>query len=73
MEPIQKYSEMEDDYNDGAKLSQFFGVLKRFNNEEQISIIFIREVESFFEFKWINDQNYTEDYAELNDQMPERV
>jgi hypothetical protein len=45
------------DFDDGDNLSKFFGLIKRFNGSRSISIDLKKEIESYFDYRWINDKN----------------
>lgn len=42
---------------DGDELARFFGIMKYFNQEEDINIEIKRSVEAYFEHRWINNKN----------------
>ena len=45
------------DFDDGDNLSKFFGLIKRFNGSRSISIDLKKEIEAYFDYRWINDKN----------------
>lgn len=57
IEMFDRYRSHNDSHEEADSLSRFFGILKRFNHNEDIDTTFKRKLESYFEFKWENDKN----------------
>jgi hypothetical protein len=57
IEMFDRYRNHNDSNEEADSLSRFFGILKRFNYNEDIDTTFKRKLESYFEFKWENDKN----------------
>ena len=65
--------DLSDDANDLAK---FFGILKKFNGEEDINIQFRIQIEDYFQHRWQHDKNHVfqDKYMkEFMDQVPAGV
>ena len=76
IEIINKMREIDGDFNDGDRLTKFFGLLTRFNHDEPVDRKIMDSIESFFEYKWVYDCNHAietqEDFMLLS-QVPYSV
>ena len=54
---LDSYKEMNKDFDDGDKLRLFFGTLRHFNNNEELSMEFKQGLENYFFYRWINYKN----------------
>ena len=52
MKPILQNQEMNAPYDESDMLEKFFCVLKRFNEDREISLSFIRQTENYFRYSW---------------------
>ena len=43
--------------DDGDNLHKFFGVIQHYNNDRPIKLDLKRQIESHFNYKWMNDKN----------------
>lgn len=76
IEILEKIQQLNEDLDDGDKLTRFFGLLQRFNGNKSINIELRQSIEKFFDYKWNNDRNMAiDDKAEkdLLDQLPPEV
>jgi hypothetical protein len=48
--------ELDQDLDDGDRLTRFFGVLKRYNKGKAINHATKEKIEKFMDFKWNNDR-----------------
>ena len=49
--------EIDSDFNDGDRLSKFFGLIKRFNHDRDMNLDQRDKIEEYFEYKWEYDCN----------------
>lgn len=57
-------------------MSQFFGVLKKFNNNTPINITLKNQIEKHFKYKWEIDKNQafeSDKDKDIFDQIPEEI
>lgn len=76
IEMFERYRVHNDSNEEADSLSKFFGILKRFNHDEEIDDQFKRSLESYFSFKWENDKNQIlslGQYSTYFEQLPEQV
>lgn len=62
--------------DDGDNLSRFFGILKKFNDNQVIDCDIKHRIEEHFDYKWNNDKNQaflTEEDNSIFEQLPEDV
>jgi hypothetical protein len=62
--------------DDGDNLSRFFGILKKFNNNQVIDAKLKTRIEEHFNYKWNNDKNQaflTEEEQGIFEQLPDDV
>lgn len=50
------FKEYDSELDEGDALSQFFGLLKNFNYNVDIDIMFKREIEQYFQHRWQADK-----------------
>jgi len=50
---VNSVKDLQAEYEDGEALAKFFGVLTTFNRGELIKVELKREIEKFFDYKWI--------------------
>jgi hypothetical protein len=64
---------MNQEFDDGDKLSRFFGLLKKFNKGQSIQIEMKNRIEEFFDHRWRNDKNQsisTDADRDMVEQLP---
>jgi hypothetical protein len=70
------FKEFHKDIGDGEALSQFFGTIKYFNNEQSLDLKLQNQFEEFFNYRWANDKlaalSQDEDVNNF-DQLPAEV
>jgi hypothetical protein len=54
---INQYKAYNASNDDGDRLSQFFGIMRRFNGGQEIKIGLKRKIEKYFDHKWEVDKN----------------
>lgn len=54
---IVEYENLTADLDDGDELARFFGLLKHFNDGEDMDYDMQRDIEHYFQYKWQNDRN----------------
>lgn len=57
IEIIEVMGDIDSDFNDGDRLSKFFGLIRRFNHDRAINHDLMLRIEDFFENKWYYDNN----------------
>jgi hypothetical protein len=57
IEIIDQYKSYNASNDDGDRLSQFFGIMKKFNGHQDIDIKLKRKIEMYFDHKWEVDKN----------------
>ena len=73
---INQYNKYNASNDDGDRLTQFFGILRNFNYNEDINISLKRKIEKYFEYKWEVDKNLIinkPDYNTFFEQIPTEV
>lgn len=58
---IEQFKKYDKDYNEGDELSKFFGMIKWYNYDVDLSIDRKRELEVYFEYYWSNNKNQSID------------
>lgn len=70
------FKEFHKDIGDGEALSQFFGTIKYFNNEQSLDLKLQNQIEELFNYRWANDKlaalSQDEDVNNF-DQLPAEV
>lgn len=56
-EILVEYKDLNADLDEGDRLTQFFGLLQKFNEDCPISSELIVKIEEFFDYKWSQDRN----------------
>jgi hypothetical protein len=54
---LEKYKDFVAEYDNGDQLRMFFGVLKHFNKNEDISFKRKKKFEAYFTYSWNNYKN----------------
>jgi hypothetical protein len=54
---VDKYQTLNQELDDGDRLTLFFGTLKFFNNNIPLKIDLRQRIEAHFDFKWEFDRN----------------
>lgn len=54
---------MPDGDGDEEKLSKFFGLIKYFNEKEELNKELKTQIEEYFQYRWSHDKNMTQDSA----------
>jgi hypothetical protein len=54
---LNSLKSLQDDFDDGEKLSKWLGLIKRFNNGRPLSIQMKDQIEKYFDYRWVNDKN----------------
>ena len=49
---------LERDREESSDLSLFFLVIKRFNDDNQLSLEILSKMEQYFNYRWANDRNF---------------
>ena len=49
---LEQYKESIQEYNEGDELKLFFGVLRKFNDNENITLQFQKRIEDYFTHRW---------------------
>lgn len=73
LEAHEKFSEVG---GEGILLYRFFGVLKKFNDNNEFNVEIKRKIEAYFEYRWEFDRNYqfvNKSFDNLSDQLPKFV
>lgn len=73
VEIIKKIEKLNVSFDDGDKLSKFFGLLKYLNGQSDIDEDLKRSLEEFFDHSWQNCRNIaisTQKDFDLLDQLP---
>ena len=76
IEMVESVKDLQAEYEDGERLAIFFGVLTTFNRGEIIKVELKREIEKFFDYKWIKEKNHAlqhDDYQNIVMQLPEEI
>lgn len=58
IEMLEQVKDLQAEYEEGEALARFFGVLTTFNRGDLIKIELKREIEKFFDYKWIKEKNH---------------
>ena len=58
IEILNSFEDISGDINYGDELSNFFGVLNKFNNCEDIDQDMKERIETYFDYRWTVDKNY---------------
>lgn len=60
---------------DEDELAKFFSLLKRFNRQEDIRLELKRQIEAYFDYRWANDRNQTQNESgdRFMEELPEQV
>ena len=73
---LGQYKKHIEDFDEGDKLTKFFGTLQKFNHNEPIAKEFIHNIERYFDYRWKNYKNNAfvleEDKAILSE-LPDHV
>jgi hypothetical protein len=67
---------LNDSFDEGDSLSQWLGLLKRFNSGRPLSLTMKDKIEKYFDYRWMNDKNQavsTEEDQKLIEQLPSKV
>ena len=56
IEILGDFKEFHKDIEDGEALSQFFGTMKYFNNNQAIKNNMLNKIEEYFNYRWANDK-----------------
>ena len=75
-EILISFNKLNASIDEGDELTKFFGLLKQFNYNKDMTPKFKQQVEDFFQYKWNHDCNLsvsTEDDHKLFDQLPNNV
>ena len=73
---VESVKDLQADYEEGERLAIFFGVLTTFNRGDIIKVELKREIEKFFDYKWIKEKNHAlqhDDYENIVMQLPEDI
>ena len=54
---LSSYQDLSASFDDGDNLTRFFGMLRHFNNEEDIDTDLKKKIEVHFDYRWDNDLN----------------
>ena len=54
---LESYKQHHEEFDEGDQLRMFLGVLKHFNNNEEIDIKLRKQIEEFFSYRWVNHKN----------------
>ena len=54
---LNEFQEFNSDFNEGDKLTKFFGTIKKFNFNNDIDQQLKEQIETHFEYRWANDRN----------------
>ena len=70
------YEKVTEDINQSDDLNRFFSLLKKYNHNIPLKREIMSEIETYFEYYWVNDRrtiaSTKEDESKL-DQLPENV
>ena len=64
---VESFNEMvyyNDSLDEGEELTKFFGVLESFNYQMSININIKRNIEQYFDYRWMKDKNAAISLAE---------
>jgi len=53
---LGSFKEFHQDIGDGEALSQFFGTIKYFNQQQGLNLELRKNIEEFFNYRWANDK-----------------
>lgn len=76
IEILGDYQHLNEDLEDGDKLTQFFGLLQKFNRDQPLDEDFRIKIEAYFDYKWSYDRNQAIDEPEelsLMEQLPDET
>lgn len=76
IEILSEYQNLNADLDEGDKLTQFFGVIAKFNDGLPLTEEMKMKMEEYFAYKWSNDRNQAiteEADLEMMDQLPDHV
>ena len=62
---------LNEDVDQGDELTQWFGLIKRFNQSKPVSMDFKLKVEEYFDYRWRNDKNLAVSTDEDKDMFKE--
>lgn len=68
---IVEYENLTADLDMGDELARFFGLLKHFNDSEDMDWGMQQDIEQYFQYKWQNDRNQAIDDQEEKDIVEE--
>lgn len=72
IEILNKFKNFTAENDEGEELSKFFGVLRRFNRNEDLNIKTKEGIEHYFDYKWQVDKNamvFHNDYETITEQL----
>ena len=73
---IVEYENLTADLDMGDELARFFGLLKHFNDSEDMDWTMQQNIEQYFQYKWLNDRNQAIDdqyEKDIIDELPREV
>lgn len=57
LEILTQFKDLNADLNQGGELNKFFGVMLKFNKQTPFRLDMQRQIEHYFEYKWLKDKN----------------
>ena len=73
---LENFKMLNDDLDDGDSLSEFFGLIRHFNDDVPIDGDLKRRIEAHFDYRWANDKNQAiddEKQCSILHELPEHV
>ena len=55
---LESVKDLQAEYEEGERLAIFFGVQTTFNRGDIIKVELKKEIEKFFDYKWIKEKNH---------------
>ena len=53
---IESYKLLNEELGEDDKLSQFFGLMKKYNKNKEIDIEIRKKIEEYFQFRWVQNR-----------------
>lgn len=73
IEIIESHGKFSEVGGEGILLYRFFGVLKKFNDNNEFNVDLKKKIEDYFDYRWETDRNYVfvcESFDNMSAQVP---
>ena len=73
---LDEYKTSNEEYEEGDKLKLFFGVMRNFNDNEEIKLTMQQDIEKYFTHRWEHYKNLAfqaDDEVALLNELPDGV